>query len=223
MNENANHVTVGVTSNTQQAADQTCAGTNETAYCITIGSREIYGVTHQQLQELHQTVERFVEREKAPFECKMEDYGEHPISISKSVDLCAGDDHFSIDYSLSASDLELCCLSAAQMQRIADTISGFLKEYGENGDRNVRWDIAAHPEERITFKVEANSKPPVCVAAPWVSKCINRKENGETGISYFIDINETHSPNLSLGEFITVYRKLDHFLKKPAGANKINH
>lgn len=190
----------------------------ETAYCITIGNRDIYGVTHQQLQELYQTIEKFIEREKAPFQCQTESETEQGIYISKNIDLCAGDDHFSIDYSLNASDSDWCCLSAAQMQKMVDTISGFLKTFGENGDKNVRWDIADYPpdkQSRITFQINEHNKHPPCSAAPWISKCISSNENEQTEISYFIDINEIHSPHLSFAEFVTVYRKLGHFLKKP--------
>ena len=44
--------------------------TEETTYCLTVGESEFYGVTYKQIEELHKVISLFIEREKAPFECK---------------------------------------------------------------------------------------------------------------------------------------------------------
>lgn len=44
--------------------------------CLTIGEGEIYGMTYSQIEALYQVMGRFIEREKAPFRCSTEDYGE---------------------------------------------------------------------------------------------------------------------------------------------------
>ena len=118
----------------------------EVAYCVTIGKSEIYGVTYNQLEELHQTIGVFIEREKSPFDCKIKGYGEYDVSISKSVDLNVGEDCFHVDYSLDTFESDLCCMSAGQMKRVTDTIQSFLKEYGENGDKKVTWNAEYYPE-----------------------------------------------------------------------------
>lgn len=185
------------------------------AYCMTIGDGEIYGVLYPQIEELYKVMGRFIEREKAPFQCKIKGYGEYGVSISKDINLCADRDEFHINYSLGASEYDLDCMPAGQMQKVADIISGFLKVFGENGDRKVRWDIADYPEESqpdIIFEVKEDKRIPTFRTIPWISKRINKEENEDTEIEYFIDINEIYSPKLSFCEFVAVYRKLGDFL-----------
>lgn len=185
-------------------------------YAMTIGKGEIYGVLYPQIEELYKVMGRFIEREKAPFECKVKSYDEYYISISKGISLYADRDEFHIDYSLGTFECSMYCMPAGQMQRVADTISGFLKVFGENGDRKVRWDIADYPKESqpdIVFEIKEDTKQPVFRTVPWISKLINKEEDKKTEIEYFIDVNEIHSPELSFSEFVAVYRKLGDFLQ----------
>ena len=46
------------------------------AYCMTIGKREIYGMLYPQIEELYKVMGRFIEREKAPFQCTIKNYDE---------------------------------------------------------------------------------------------------------------------------------------------------
>lgn len=186
------------------------------AYCLTIGGEEIYGVLYPQIEELYRVMGRFIEREKAPFQCKIKGYEEYGVSISKDISLWADRDEFYIDYSLGTFEYDLACMPAATMQRVADIISDFLKVFGENGDRKVRWDITDYPVESqpdIAFEIKEDSRLPTFRTVPWVNKSICRDEGEETEITYFVDINETHSPELSFGEFVAVYRKLGDFLQ----------
>lgn len=188
------------------------------AYCMTIGEGEIYGMLYPQIEELYKVMGLFIEREKAPFLSKIKSYDEYCISISKDIDLHADDNYFHVNYSLSTFESDLMCMPAGQMQRIADTISDFLKIFGENGDKKVRWDIADYPQKSqpdIIFEVKEDKRIPDFRTVPWISKRINKEENEETEIEYFIDVNEIHSPELSFGEFVTIYRKLGDFLKNP--------
>lgn len=190
----------------------------EVAYCVTIGDSEIYGVTYNQLEELHQTIGIFIEREKAPFDCKIKGYEEYGVSISKSIDLCAGANCFHVDYSLSTFESDLCCMSAGQMKKVADTIQMFLKTYGENGDRKVSWDINDYPENKsgkIPFCIKEDSRKPDFKAVPCVFKCINQDDDTDTEISYDIFINEMRSESVPFRELIVLYCKLGDFLKKP--------
>ena len=185
------------------------------AYCMTIGEEEIYGVLYPQIEELYKVMGRFIKREKAPFECKIKGYNEYCVSISKDIDLYADRDEFHINYSLGTFDSDFDCMPAGQMKRVADTISGFLKIFGENGDKKVRWDIADYPKETqpdIAFGIKEDNRIPTFRTVPWINKRINKEENEETEIEYFIDINEIHSPELSFSEFVAVYRKLGDFL-----------
>ena len=190
------------------------------AYCMTIGEGEIYGMLYPQIEELYKVMGRFIEREKAPFQCKIKGYDEYCISISKDIDLHADENHFHINYSLGDLHADSEGIPAGQMQRIADIISDFLKVFGENGDKKVRWDIADYPKESqpdIAFEMKEDKRIPDFRTVPWISKRINKEENEETEIEYFIDVNEIHSPELSFSEFVAVYRKLGDFLKKPDG------
>lgn len=158
---------------------------------------------------------QFIEREKAPFECKVKGYDEYCISISKDINLYADEHHFHVNYNLGSFDADSEGMPAGQMQRIADIISDFLKVFGENGDRKVHWDIANYPEESqsgIAFEIKEDSKLPAFRTVPWINKRIHKEENGEPEIKYFINVNEIHSPELSFSEFVAVYRKLGDFL-----------
>lgn len=188
-------------------------------YSMTIGNDEIYGVTYPQMENLYRVMGQFIEREKAPFECKIKGYDEYCISISKDVGLYADRDEFHVSYNLNAPESDMCCMPAGQMKKIADSISGFLRVFGENGDKKVRWDMADYSEEGlpdITFEVKEDSRQPTFRTVPWVSKCINKEEDKEVEINYWIDVNEIYSSDLSFGEFIRVYQRLGDFLKEPA-------
>ena len=56
-------------------------------YGMTIGEREIYEVLYSQIEELYKAMGQFIEREKAPFQCKIKGYGEYDVSMSKDVGL----------------------------------------------------------------------------------------------------------------------------------------
>ena len=188
-----------------------------TSYSMTIGEEEICGMLYPQIEELYKTMGRFIEREKAPFQCKIKDYDDYSISISKDIDLYADENHFHVHYCLGDLHSDSEGIPAGQMQRIACLISGFLKVFGENGEKKVRWDIADYPVESqpdITFEIREDSRLSTFRSMPWVSKRIYMEEDEETEIVYFIDINETHSPELSFSEFVAIYRKLGDFLSR---------
>ena len=186
------------------------------AYCMTLGEEEIFGMLSPQIEELYKTMGRFIEREKAPFQCKIKDYDEYCISSSKDIDLYGDENHFHVIYCLGDLHADSEGFAAGLMQRLACIISDFLKVFGENGDRKVRWDITDYPVESqpdIAFEIKEDSRLPTFRTVPWVNKSICRDEGEETEITYFVDINETHSPELSFGEFVAVYRKLGDFLQ----------
>lgn len=190
----------------------------ETAYCVTIGESEIYGATHEQLEELYRTIGIFIERERAPFACKIKGNDEYGVSISKSVDLYADDNRFHVDYSLSTSESDLCWLSARQMEKVADTIQAFLKKYGENGDRKVFWNIDACPENgcnKVRFSIKEDDRKPDIKAVPSVTKYINQDDGENPEITYDISMNEMKSESVPFSEFVALFRKLGDFLKKP--------
>ena len=189
---------------------QTCA--------LPICKGEIYGILYPQIEELHRVMGRFIEREKAPFRCQIKEYEEHGVSISKHVGLYADRDEFFVSYSLDNIDADFDWMSAGQLQRIADAISAFLRVYGENGGQEVRWDMADHPETSqsgIAFSIREDSRLPTFRSVPWISKRICQEEGRETETEYSIDVNEIHSPEMSFGEFVAVYRKLGEFLNRP--------
>ena len=68
-------------------------------------------------------------------------YKEHPVSISKSINFSADKDDFFVEYSLYTFESHLNCMSADQMKRVAEVISEFLEKYGENGKREVHWEV----------------------------------------------------------------------------------
>ncbi len=192
-----------------------------TGYCLTIGEGEIYGLLYPQIKELYKTMERFIEREKSPFQCKMKDYDGYGISISKNIDLYGDENHFHVNYSLGDLHADSEGIPAGQMQRIACIISDFLKVFGENGNKKVHWDIADYPQESqpdIAFEIKEDSRLPAIRTIPWISKRISREEGGGTEIEYCIDVNETHSEELTFGEFVAVYRKLGEFLNRSTEA-----
>ena len=193
------------------------------AYCMTVGKGEIYGVLYSQIEELYKVMGRFIERERAPFACKIKGYEEYCISISKNIDLYADKDELCVNYSLDIIESDFNCMPAGQLQRVADTITGFLKVFGENGDKKVCWDIADYPKETqpdIAFEIKEDNRIPTFRTVPWISKRINKEENEEPEIEYFIDVNEIHSPELSFSEFVAVYRKLGDFLNiQPEGVD----
>ena len=191
-----------------------------TSYCLTIGEGEIYGVTYSQIADLHRVMGRFIEREKAPFQCKVKDHGKYVVSISKYVGLHADRDEFCVNYSLDNIDSDFDWMPVGQLQRVADAISSFLTVYGEEGEREVRWDMADYSETSqpdFLFSIDKDGRMPTFRSVPWVSKRICQEEGKATEMEYYIDVNELRSPELSFGEFVAVYRKLGEFLDKRMG------
>ncbi len=190
--------------------------TEATTYCLIVGESEFYGVTYKQIEELYKTIGLFIEREKAPFECKTQMYKEHPISISKSINFSADKDDFFVDYSLYTFESHLNCMSADQMKRVAEIISEFLGKYGENGKREVHQEVtdvsSNTPDKEIYFSIKEDSRKHRIMTAPYIRKRIDKEEELETEIAYDIDINEEESQSLSFHDFISVYRKLGEFL-----------
>ena len=140
-----------------------------TSYCLTIGEREIYGMTLPQIEDLYRIMGQFLEREKAPFQCKTKDCEEYNVSISKYVGLYADRDEFCVNYSLDNIDADFDWMPAGQLQRIADAVSAFLKEYGENGEKKVRWDMADVPESLhadLPFSIDEDSRMPTFRSVP---------------------------------------------------------
>lgn len=81
------------------------------AYCITAGKGEIYGVLYSQIEELYKAMGRFIEREKAPFTCKIKGYNEYCISISKDIDLYETGTNFVLTIALTfLNQILIVCL-----------------------------------------------------------------------------------------------------------------
>lgn len=188
-----------------------------TAYCLTIGEGEIYGLTYTQIEALYRVMGRFIERERAPFQCRINEYEEYDVNISKHIGLYADRDEFYVNYSLDNLDADIDWMPLGQLQKIADTITAFLKVYGENGERKVRWEMADYPaasQSDIVFTIKEDSRLPTFRAVPWISKRICQKADREAEIEYYIDVNEIRSPEMSFEEFVAVYKKLGEFLNK---------
>lgn len=190
-------------------------GLEGTAYSMTIGDSEINGVLYSQLEQLYEVMGRFIEREKAPFRCEIKGYENYGVCISKHVDLFADLDDFYVTYSLGTVGYDFDSMPAIQIQKVADSVSDFLKVFGENGDRKVRWDISDYPRESqpdIAFDVKEDNRLPLNRSVPWINKRIHKNEGKETEIEYLIYVNDIQTPKLSFGEFVAVYRKLGDFL-----------
>lgn len=235
MKEEKDNVPVDNTSTNQQVAQQSPSGatTNqrkydypfcrhvsagEATYCLTLGDGEIYGVTYTQLEYLYHVMGLFIEREKAPFAQVPDDNGVDSISIGKGVEMyAAGDGRFAVNYGLTTGGFGLRGLSARQMRRVAESMLEFLRVFGENGERRVRWDAADYvasglPE--VPFVVRKDARLAAFRNAPTVSKFIDRKEKEDTEIVFRIEMNAMDLPEVSFAEFLTVYRHLGVVLGK---------
>lgn len=187
-----------------------------TAYCMTIGSGEIYGLIRPQIEALYRVMNRFIEREKAPFPCRIKDGGEYGVCISKNIALYADRDEFYVSYSLGALEPGADDMPAGQIQKLAGILSDFLNTFGEGGEKKGCQDITDCPVESqsgIAFEIKEDGRQPAFRTTPWVSKRVYKEENTETETVYYIDVNEIHSPGLSFSEFVAIYRKLDVFLR----------
>lgn len=202
----------------QKAESSMTPETEETTYCITVGESKIFGVTYKQIEELYKIIGLFIEREKAPFECKVSGYKEYPISINKTINLYADKNDFLVEYGLCTFESELDCMSANQMKRVADMILKFLQVYGENGNQKICWNVANDtsntPHEEIDFSIKEDARKSCFITEPYIRKRIDKEEDQNVQISYDIDINEMESQGLSFFEFISVYRKLGNFLNQ---------
>ena len=95
---------------------KTETNSNET-YRMTIGKTEIYGVSIQQLTDLHETIGTFIQREKAPFKYKTKSSDEYCIDIIKTISLESGEEDFSVEYSLDSFDIDMDCMSAIETDK----------------------------------------------------------------------------------------------------------
>lgn len=193
---------------------KTDTNSNET-YRMTIGETEIYGVSIQQLTDLHETIGTFIQREKAPFKYKTKSSDEYCIDIIKTITLESGEEDFSVEYSLDSFDIDMDCMSAKQMKRAANMMLKFLEKYEEDGNKKITWDTNDYPPETlggINFEIQKDNRLSLFETTPCVTKYIKQGDFYKAKITYEIDVNEMKSRDLSLKEFIMLYRKLGDFL-----------
>lgn len=189
----------------------------ETAYCISVGDSEIYGVTYPQLRELHRIIGSFMNSEKSSFDRKIKVQEGGNIRISKNINLYADEDFFYVSYSLDTFKSDLSGLSAGQMEKVARFMLKFLEEYGEDGGKKVILNVDDSAQETgdgIFFCIKEDDRKPNFKEVPSVAKYIDQEDGQETVIRYDITVNEMSSQTLSFGEFGELYRKVDDFLKK---------
>lgn len=128
---------------------------------MTIGKTEIYGVSIQQLTDLHETIGTFIQREKAPFKYKTKSSDEYCIDIIKTISLESGEEDFSVEYSLDSFDIDMDCMSAKQMKRAANMMLKFLEKYEEDGNKKITWDTNDYPPETlggINFEIQKDNR-----------------------------------------------------------------
>lgn len=181
----------------------------ETEYCISYGKEHIYGISLSQLEELHNNIQSFIEREKNPSACKTGTYGIFPVEISKTVSRYSHDDGFFIDYGVETFDSNLQCMGTQQLKRVALTILAFLGKFEEKEDVCDGEDSASNG----LFCICKSSKQPVMKAAPLITKYVTQCNNEKAEITYFVGVNELELPELSFHELKILYDKLGKFLR----------
>ena len=197
-----------------------CINEGEIAYCITIGEDEIYGMTYEQIKELHRTIEIFINLDKVPLDCKIQKQeDDYCISINKSITLFSDEDSFSVSYGVDSYETEIHSVSANFLKRIALTILTFLDKYGE-GEGGKIPEIADNQkgtDADIYLGIKQDDRKPLFKTEAYIDKNIMQDDDGEVEIIYNITINEMYASALSFKEFVLLYDKLGDFLKKPAG------
>lgn len=181
----------------------------ETEYCISYGEGRIYGASYKQLEELHKTIQSFIEREKNPSVCKTETYGIFPVEMSKTVSRYSHDENFFIDYGLETFDSNLQCMGTQQLKRVALTILAFLGKFEEKEEVSDNKDSMSGS----LFCIGKSPKKPVMKAAPLITKYVAQSDNEEAEITYFVGVNELELPELSFHELKLLYEKLGKFLR----------
>lgn len=189
----------------------------ETSYCLTVGGKEIYGVTYDQLRKLHETIGVFIARERNPSDYTIKNHGpaEYSVRITKSIGLYAGNDCFSVDYSISTTDSDLCDLSADQIRKVARHILVFLRAYGEGEERNIVMDQDRYPGNLsgdVSFRIRKDDRRAEFREVPHITKYIQQEDSGEIGVCYDVGVNEMRSGELSLREFLLFYESLGNLL-----------
>lgn len=181
----------------------------ETEYCLSYGEGLIYGISYEQLQELHDTIRSFIEREDNPSGCKTETYGIFPVEMSKTVSRYSHDENFFIDYGVETFDSNLQFMGTQQLKRVALTILAFLGKFEEKEDVYDTEDATSNG----LFCICKSSKQPVMKAAPLITKYITQCDDEKAEITYFVGVNELELPELSFHELKVLYDKLGKFLR----------
>lgn len=181
----------------------------ETKYCLSYGEDFIYGISYEQLKELHDTIRTFIERENNPSDCKTETYGIFPVEMSKTISRYSHNDGFFIDYGVETFDSNLQCMGTQQLKRVALTILAFLGKFEEKEEVCDTDDSASNG----LFCICKSSKQPVMKAAPLITKYVTQCDDEKAEITYFVGVNELELPELSFHELKVLYDKLGKFLR----------
>lgn len=181
----------------------------KTYYSITVDNELLYGLSVQQLVELHDTIEMFLEHGNSSFH-EFEDDDLYSVDMSMSVFRFSDCDSYSISYDLDTYEGEMRFTSSEQMRYVIKRMQQFLDKM-EKGDSVDAVEEA--PEEfAVVIKEDRMPRERVLRSTPFVDKQVCQRDEESLVTNFNIGVNDLCLNGLSAGQLKCIVRKLEGFL-----------
>lgn len=194
---------------------------NEKNYCITKDDEIIYSLSHEQLQELHECIGLFLQKEREPIASIDDDNDEDilEIAIRKDIEFSADTKEFKAFYDVCTEEGDLTYMSFKQVKQLSDLLLDFLSKYGDHD--HIMGNFCEEPESEtqtispigIHEDDEATQRRPVFRADALIGKYIFQPLGEKVPkVSYSLYSNERILNDLTPGQLRKFHQDLSRFL-----------
>lgn len=181
----------------------------KTYYSITVDDELLYDLSVQQLVELHDTIEMFLEHGDFSFH-EFEDDDLYSVDMSMSVFRSADCDSYSIFYDLDTYEGEMRFTSSEQIRYVIKRMQQFLDKMEEDDSVDVVEEV---PEEfAVVIKEDRTPRERVVRASPFVDRQVCQRDEESLVTNFNIGVNDLCLSGLSAGQLKCIVRKLEGFL-----------
>ena len=181
----------------------------KTYYSIAVDNELLYGLSLQQLVELHDTIEMFLEHGNFSFH-EFEDDDLYSVNMSMSVCRFADNDFYSVSYDLDTYEGEIRFTSSEQMRYVIKQRQQFLDKMEEGDSVDT---IEEAPEEfAVVIKEDHTPRERVVRGTPFVGQSVCQGDDESLVVDFNIGANGMYLSGLSAGQLKCIIRKLESFL-----------
>ena len=183
----------------------------KTYYSITVDNELLYGLSVQQLVELHDTIEMFLEHGNSSFH-EFEDDDLYSVDMSMSVFRFADKDTYGVSYYIDTYEGEMHFTSSEQISCVIEQMQQFLDRMEKREFMNIK-EATEKEEAFITIREDYSPRKKVLNEIPLVSKSIRQCDGEALTGNYTISANGLYLNDLSSPKLKEISVKLEEFLE----------